>query len=953
MKQHSNIGKDKCGKIGTKSLLALAIGTILSVPVHAQQNVPETDEVKDSVEIIQVSGIRSSIRSSVQAKRMAANIVDGISAEDIGQLPDVSIADSIRRIVGINYTTENGEPAFASIRGLGPDLTLTTLNGRVLSTTDQATRRVSLGRLPSELIQRVYVAKTPMASSIEGGVAGTIGMETIRPLNKNKRIFSGVVRGLTTDNARDVDTASDFGWRGTFNYIDQLQDGKLGIALGWAGLDQSTPNYEARTGNPIERNGPPARSDFNANGIRDITVGAVSNDVVEREIKRDSLLGVVQYQYSDELNLLFDASWISQDSLNENNRMIYEVLPAPANSASTATDAIIDPETDVILGITTGRANPVMNLNPNFNDDETLNLGFTADYVGDDWDVKVDLSHSNSTRERENLTFQIGANAGVGGGGVSRAVAYDFSNPDLLYLEIDPVLANADSWAIRNLLDMRQYSEDTVNSFAIDTSTIAFSGDFIDSIQFGIRVEDRTAFRSNDRDNIRFNAGRPPTNWLDLSDAQLDRDSFAYSNIWQELGGVSQSSTFPHFNAAAMYTLAQNVILDEPDRVFVDGEELNFDFTRSHDIDEISYAAYAQVNFLTELSDMELRGNFGVRVVRTNIDAGGFSNDLTKLQLSLGDDPDSFDVIFDNTNLDNIETVQIEHSYTEVLPSLNTTLAVTPDVLLRFSAARTMSRAPFDRMTPGSFVGAGNDVDSVLINTGNPSIDPFVADQMDFAAEWYPNQETTIATTFYYKHVEAYLQETITPIDPITANGITAPARLRQLVNDDISRYFRGAEISYSQTFTFLPAPFDGLGIQANASYNETNAVELGQGIDPAGPTGRRPVEITAREVSREVYNLIGFYEKDGLSLRLAWQYQSPFARLPLSAFETRDGGQLDMTFGYTINKNIRLIGSVTNLTDENIRAYRIDDRNIENEQILERITATGRSYSLGLRMTF
>lgn len=931
------------------SLLASIIATTLSGQAIAQE---ETSVDESNVEVIEVHGIRASIRDSVQSKRAADNIVDGFAAEDIGQLPDISIADSIRRIVGVNFSTENGQPAFASIRGLGPDLTLTTLNGRVLSTTDQATRRVSLGRLPSELIESVYISKTPKANMIEGGVAGTIGMNTISPLDKNGRKITGVIRGLTNDNAREIDTADEAGWRGTVNYIDQFYDNTLGVAIGWAGMKEHRPNYEARTGVMLERNGPDARSDFNGNGIRDITVGAVSNDVVERETERNSLLAVVQYTPNEHWDFKFDASWVQQDLLTENNRLIYEVLPAPANSATSADDAIVDPNTDFILGINAGKANPLMNLNPNYNDDETLNLGFKTKYYTDEFEATFDVSHSKSSRDRTNLTFQLGANW-MPGVAVARPLAYDMSNPDYLYLAIDPELANADAWAIRNMLDMNQYSTDTVNSVSLDMKSFHFASDFINSIDFGFRVEDRTALRENDRDNLRFNSGNPPANWLDLSDNELDRSTFAYSDMWSELGGQTQSATFPHYNVDSMYDLVYSVVDSDPSRVFVDGEELNYDYTRSHDIDETTFAAYAMVNFESEIGNMTLSGNAGVRYVRTEVGAGGFSNDLSKLQLEPGIEENAYNVIFDNTNPENIETIEIEHTYENWLPSLNLSLNVTPDVIARFSAARTMSKAPFERMTPGSFVLAGNEVSSVILSAGNPAIDPFTSDQADIALEWYPNEDTSFAVTTYYKHVEAYLIESIHEIDPITSNGLTVPAYVKQLVNDDSWSYFRGVELSYSQNFTFLTEPFDGLGVQANASFNETNATEFGLGTDPSGPDGRPSIEVDTREVSDEVYNFIGFYQKNGLSVRLAYQYQSPFVRLPLTAYETREGGQWDMTFGYQINKNLRVIGSVVNLTDENIRTYRIDERDYSNEQVLERITATGRSYTLGMRFSF
>ena len=133
-----------------------------------------------------------------------------------------------------------------------------------------------------------------------------------------------------------------------------------------------------------------------------------------------------------------------------------------------------------------------------------------------------------------------------------------------------------------------------------------------------------------------------------LSDSELARTDFAFDNIWNSLGGIDQDATFPHFSVDAMYDLVYSTIESDPDRVFVDGEELNFDYTASHDINEKNYAAYAMVNFDTELGSIPVNGNFGLRVVHTEVGAGGFSNDLTKLQLEPGTEEDAFNVIFDN-----------------------------------------------------------------------------------------------------------------------------------------------------------------------------------------------------------------------------------------------------------------------------------------------------------------
>jgi iron complex outermembrane receptor protein len=143
---------------------------------------------------IVVSGIRASLDSSARIKRNSTLIVDSVSAEDIGKLPDVSIADSLARLPGVTAQRLEGRDQRLSIRGLGPDFSTTLLNGREQVTVGD-NRGVEYDQYPAEFFKNVNVYKTADASLIAAGIAGTVDLRMLRPLDTDKRVFSVAARG--------------------------------------------------------------------------------------------------------------------------------------------------------------------------------------------------------------------------------------------------------------------------------------------------------------------------------------------------------------------------------------------------------------------------------------------------------------------------------------------------------------------------------------------------------------------------------------------------------------------------------------------------------------------------------------------------------------------------------------------------------------------------------------
>src|SRR5262245_21987363 len=204
------------------------------------------DATPEDLDEIVVSGLRKSIEDSVGVKKEETSIVEVISAEDIGKLPDASIAESIGRLPGVAAQRAQGRAQTLSIRGLGPDFTVTTYNGREQASTND-NRTVEFDQYPSELVTQVKVYKTPDAGMAYQGIAGTTDIGTVHPLALNDRKLAFGYKREVNDQDSNIPGLPDAGDRFNGTYIDQFADGKIGVALGIA--YNKTP-YQAQTREP-------------------------------------------------------------------------------------------------------------------------------------------------------------------------------------------------------------------------------------------------------------------------------------------------------------------------------------------------------------------------------------------------------------------------------------------------------------------------------------------------------------------------------------------------------------------------------------------------------------------------------------------------------------------------------------------------------------------------------
>ena len=291
--------------LGSAALVAIAIGG--ASPALAQtensgnpnDNAASGAAVQDASaedEAIVVTGFRSALESAVAEKKNRDQVVESISAEDIGKLPDASIAESIARLPGLTSQRVSGRSNSISIRGFSPDFSTTLLNGREQTSTGD-NRAVEYDQYPSEVISQVLVYKTPMASLVGQGLSGTVDMRTIRPIAYGRRALSVGGRGTYSDLGKLNAGSNDKGWRVNATYVDQFADDTFGVALSASYNDEP---YQIQ--------------EFNAWGYAGTTaagppfvIGGTKSYVTSTQMKRLGLQGTLEWRPTPNITTTFDA----------------------------------------------------------------------------------------------------------------------------------------------------------------------------------------------------------------------------------------------------------------------------------------------------------------------------------------------------------------------------------------------------------------------------------------------------------------------------------------------------------------------------------------------------------------------------------------------------------------------------------------------------------------------
>ena len=896
--------------LGLLSILAVTTSVLAVSTAYAQQSDASSTAAPapapDSATEVVVIGIRGALENAEIKKKRSEVVVDGFSADDMGQLPDVSISESLMRITGVTSNdTARGSDQVA-IRGLGPDMAATEFNGRILPTSDGITRRVGLAGLPTEGLSGAYAQKTPDAATIEGGVAGILQLESVRPLTSRKQGLNLVARAITDDLSRDfdgVDGARSVGGRGEISYIKKFSP-DFGVSFSFSDLKQSN----VLSGVQLEnwQLGTTTRADLNGDGNPDALPANAGPINLTFTTERPSFMGMVQWNLNDAVRMSFDAL-ASQDRYDNRTRRYFALNPfsgalGAANSSTVVNDTATAFDGTVALYRGVIGDSKVR--------DKTTQFGLNFDiHPGGNLSGNVDMYWANAGRDRysPSVNFDV---AGATAAAQWQDFSYDLNGHTGATFTFTPLAA--DQYAVQQATTVKQDSDDTVKAIRADLTYTGLPVSFIRDIKFGGRLESRVHGQTVNNTQYTFATltSRPA---LDASYLLSDANPLAKN---AELFGGQSAVTFPYYDMFKVLDYALNA----PNVVVND--QFSADIGATGTVEEHTSALYVQA----DISAGRLTGNTGLRWVQTESIVTGQAG----------------------TNPSNVVDREFSSTHHWLLPSLNLRYELMNDLFLRFGASRTISRPQFGDMTVGAAVDlSGATSGLITITQGNPSLQPYTADSIDIGLEWYPDSSTFASIAYYDKQVKNFVTAHTTQTTITLDDGTVAPAEITENINDPTAHYFRGFEVQVRKNLDFLPGMLSGLGVLVNYNHNATDERETFTSL--VGET----VEVLPINFSKDSVNAQIFYDHGPLDLRLAYRFASGYSRQFAKGYQYQPNGYLDFNFTYRLNASTTVMGTFTNIAGAGIYRTTADYRDLGNPYLVQNISAQSRTITLGLRKHF
>ena len=952
----------KTYRISRFTLFTLAALGIMPAQSAAQEQADETQE--PLMEEVVVRGYRLSIQNSLDAKRNADTIIESISAADIGGLPDVSIADALGRLPGITFDREGGQASTVQLRGMGSPFVMSTLNGREqVSTSTRGKREINFSQYPSELLSNVSVYKTPKASLIEGGVAGSVDLRLADPLDmsQQQKIFTSI-RGAYNDSAGAVHGADELGTRTTISYQGKFFDDRLGLLLGYAGLDQSNAvtevvglsysgtlrrldgrqidNTAFQTLSPADQQRVKSFRltegfELQHNGGTDKRDGYVAGLTIR---PNDYFTAKMDYFYSD----------FTTDTFANGYRINSFVNGEVYNSRVRG---------DTVIGgtVTTNPAAPTALNFQVINDDSSFtsdleSYGLNLAWEEEIWSLSADYSHSKSNAtetdgiSRSHLYRQ---NAGTGKWERESDLQLSWLNDGL---KIPRIAFNRD---FTDLSKLRLTSYELYPHIGSDESE-AIRVDFEYELPLPVFSSVEAGYRQSERQY----AGRRETFVYNADDTSSSDRSLAISAANAALvnwrGAFSHLPPFVAVNSQAIFQQARadGLVLGK------DGQPRNtapaarwnenrdWSMTDRPNVNEEVAAYYVQFNIDTAIGNIPVTGNAGVRVIETDQSSYGII-----AAVNSQDPLQSGQPIRDDLGRLSKEVAYViesgADSYRHTLPSLNLNFQITEKDYIRIAYATVIARPDMSQLAYAN----NSQIDCVagdcktgsafysVSRASNPFLRPFEADQIDISYErYFDDIDGALTIALFNKDIKNRIQ-TVTFRNffanggPYKALGIIRPdTHLSEIdgfpveipvdrgdytlaINNDKGGYIRGAEIAFTGSFKFLPEPYDGLGMTASYAH-------VASEITTPSPFSNEPGKTIPFEgLSPDSANITLFYVLNGFETRLSGGYQSHRigSEVGIDAVQTYRASSVvwDYQASYTFDNGLDVVFSINNLTDE------------------------------------
>ncbi len=950
------------------SKITLALLSASAINYTATVNAQEAPAADAGTEIIEVSGIRSSLVSALNEKRNTDNLTEIIIADDIGKLPDQNLAEVLENITGIQITRTAGVGTGVQIRGSNANRV--EING--VSTVGSGAGRngISFEDINPAIIAAVEVTKAPEASTIEGSVGGTINLRTIRPLELTDSLAK--IRVQYEDSSLSTESASPR-FSGAFGDNWETDAGRFGFVISGSYTEQEAVSFRPRADRDNLATLPDG-SQFQ--GIQFLVQEQENNDY-----ETTNLATTFEFAPNDNMKFYFDAIINKQERSQDAYRLQASGVAELRNAPGSIPSAFETINYGTIGGTNIGsfQAALIGNIEPDLDlDDDDPNLRFSSDtgarvtdsevfvlggeWQGDNLKISAEISSSSADTVNPNLSTTLnfinpGCPLDASSNDNCVPFRYDLSGNSLAFgINFDSPFApapedltNPNNVVLDQVIVGRDTTDNKENALRVDFEYFVDQIDYINSIDFGVRY---------------------------------NKSSHEFQDVADNIGGFSQMVDSP--NGALFSELLvrgpnnfgdgdgrslfiSDFLLIDPDRAFSDPQgvidilqnaviahdpdspdilNLRSNDTAFRSIDETTTALYAQANF--EFGEM-VRGNFGVRYIETDIDSTGF-NPEGALETTSG-------------------------SYDFILPRINVVVTPHDDVLVRIGYGMDVRRPGFNQLGTGF---TRDTQENSAIALGNPGLEPEEVTSFDIGVEWYFAEAAVVSVGYFRKERtnifgNDFEGALLTPngsggfnreTDPnCPGGGIFNPIVVPNVLGDpntlglcvDKSTPGNDPETT-TQTGIEMAVQYDlsgfeddlgwasGFGVVANYTIQDFSGGSIvdttsGRGLTVLGDVS---IERGLLDFSETAYNFTLYYEKYGISARMRYTWREAFrtqdfaggantsgsSTLSFPAV-TADRGQLNASINYDVNEQLNIGIEAVNLTEERIDQYCVADNTL------------------------
>lgn len=835
-------------------LVTSALTTLsLSMPALAQGD----EEVR--MDTISVIGLRDQMQSAIDQQRDSDTIESVLTRDDIGQFPDQNVAESVRRLSGINVLNDQGEGRFVSVRGLDPELNSSTLNGVNLPSPESDSRAVALDVIASELISSVSIKKTLTPDMDADTIGATIDIETTKGFDREDPYFSATLEGSYNDLNGETSP------KGAFDFVYPVSD-TFGVSggLSYYNRKTSTDNVESE-------------------GWEDTGSEVFAEDLEYRDydVERERMSGSLSFDWRPHptTELYARAVYSQFDDFETRGRLIFAFDEDSIVGSSGNTVSFSDANEPIEV---------VRDLKDRFESQKIQSYQVGGETDLENWAFEYKLAYSKAEEHEFDTQDQTEFVREFDDEGFG--ITLDYSNLELPTFMVDS------GAALFN--DPSEYEFDKVTYIDGLAEDEEWSAKFDIARDFELANGDEFEFKTGIK-------GRMKTKSFMLSEQPFEGASYNLGDVAGpgsygliDIGFVPDLGLTRAANAAALAAGELEI------------EQLDADFesaAAAFQVDEDIWAAYVQSTYKTDILTMV----GGLRVEDTKTDMSGNYAELIEEDATYNGVVLSDDMVF-------VTPVMYSKDYTDLLPSFNAKLDATDNLVLRAGVFKSIVRPKMSRIAPNQIIEK-NDDNEVEAEFGNPDLDPYRAWNFDVSAEFYFDNGGVLQAGAFHKQVKDFLVD-VTIEGPQSFAGYTFTGdddEVSYSINGGDAT-ITGFEFNYQQPLEFLPGPLDGTLVGFNYTYTDTE----GEVPDGDGGMRYITLPSAAKNTWNAMigYDKGGLELR--LTAAYRDEYLDELGGDPGEDRYVKDHMQIDASAKYRINENFQVFADFININDEDYVAF-------------------------------